>query len=58
MEYRGRVFLELVTNIKSQPDTRIKDLSQEVTSVEVTQEERGPLPTPISGHKLNVVMGA
>ncbi|XP_027988522.2 fer-1-like protein 5 [Eptesicus fuscus] len=34
LEYRGRVFLELVTNIKSQPDTRIKDLSQEVTSVE------------------------
>ncbi|ELK23215.1 Fer-1-like protein 5 [Myotis davidii] len=34
LEYRGRVFLELVTNIKSRPDTRIKDLSQEVTSVE------------------------
>ncbi|EPQ05240.1 Fer-1-like protein 5 [Myotis brandtii] len=34
LEYRGRVFLELVTNIKSHPDNRIKDLSQEVTNVE------------------------
>nr|KAF6301287.1 fer-1 like family member 5 [Pipistrellus kuhlii] len=34
LEYRGRIFLELVTNTKSQPDTRINDLSQEVTSVE------------------------
>nr|KAF6273936.1 fer-1 like family member 5 [Myotis myotis] len=34
LEYRGRVFLELVTNIKSHPDNRINDLSQEVTSVE------------------------
>lgn len=35
LAYRGRIFVEIVTKIKSQQDTVIKDLSQEVTRVEV-----------------------
>ncbi|XP_024427595.2 fer-1-like protein 5 [Desmodus rotundus] len=40
LEYRGRVFLELVTHIKSHQDTRMKDLSQDVTSVERQQNRQ------------------
>uniref|UniRef100_A0A8C9ANG7 Fer-1 like family member 5 n=1 Tax=Prolemur simus TaxID=1328070 RepID=A0A8C9ANG7_PROSS len=34
LAYRGRVFLELITQIKSQQDSRMKDLSHEVTMIE------------------------
>ncbi|XP_055462731.1 fer-1-like protein 5 [Psammomys obesus] len=37
LDYRGRVFLEIITTIKSQQNTMIKDLSQEVTRVERQQ---------------------
>nr|XP_020021559.1 fer-1-like protein 5 [Castor canadensis] len=37
LSYRGRVFLELITHIKSHQDITIKDLSQEVTSIEKQQ---------------------
>ncbi|XP_008542602.1 fer-1-like protein 5 [Equus przewalskii] len=37
LAYRGRVFLEVVTQIKSRQDSRMKDLSNEVTSVEKQQ---------------------
>ncbi|XP_051008619.1 fer-1-like protein 5 [Acomys russatus] len=37
LAYRGRIFLEIITKIKSQQDTVIKDLSQEVTWVERQQ---------------------
>ncbi|XP_054441637.1 fer-1-like protein 5 [Pteronotus mesoamericanus] len=40
LEYRGRVFVELVTHIKSHQDTRMKDLSQDVTSVEKQQNRQ------------------
>ncbi|XP_021053268.1 fer-1-like protein 5 [Mus pahari] len=35
LDYRGRIFVEIVTKIKSQQDLIIKDLSQEVTQVEM-----------------------
>lgn len=47
LEYRGRVFLEIVTHIKSLQDARMKDLSRDVTSTEVTQDESGALPASI-----------
>ncbi|XP_036080949.1 fer-1-like protein 5 [Rousettus aegyptiacus] len=37
LEYRGRVFLELVTHMKYRQDNIIKTLSQEVTSIEKQQ---------------------
>ncbi|GAB1284876.1 Fer-1-like protein 5 [Apodemus speciosus] len=37
LAYRGRIFVEIVTKIKSQQDSVIKDLSQEVTQVEMQQ---------------------
>ncbi|XP_014647127.1 PREDICTED: fer-1-like protein 5 [Ceratotherium simum simum] len=40
LAYRGRVFLELITHIKSHQDSRIKDLSSEVTSVEKHQNRQ------------------
>nr|AGE83049.1 fer-1-like 5 protein [Mus musculus] len=35
LAYRGRIFVEIVTKIKSQQDSVMKDLSQEVTQVEM-----------------------
>ncbi|KAF6270415.1 fer-1 like family member 5 [Rhinolophus ferrumequinum] len=40
LAYRGRVFLELVTHVKSHQDTTMKNLSQEVTSVEKHQNRQ------------------
>ncbi|KAF6103374.1 fer-1 like family member 5 [Phyllostomus discolor] len=40
LEYRGRVFLELVTHITSIQDARMKDLSRDVTSVERQQNRQ------------------
>ncbi|XP_076990834.1 fer-1-like protein 5 [Tamandua tetradactyla] len=37
LDYRGRVFLELTTQMRPYQDTQIKDLSQEVTRVEMHQ---------------------
>ncbi|KAK2508564.1 hypothetical protein MC885_016404, partial [Smutsia gigantea] len=34
LAYRGRIFLELITHFNSHQDLKIKDLSQEVTSIE------------------------
>nr|XP_028687996.1 fer-1-like protein 5 isoform X10 [Macaca mulatta] len=40
LAYRGRVFLELVTQIKSCQDSTIKDLSHEVTRIEKHQNRQ------------------
>uniref|UniRef100_A0A2K6FEI9 Fer-1 like family member 5 n=1 Tax=Propithecus coquereli TaxID=379532 RepID=A0A2K6FEI9_PROCO len=40
LAYRGRVFLEVITQIKSQQDSRIKDLSHEVTMIEKHQNRQ------------------
>ncbi|KAM9212099.1 LOW QUALITY PROTEIN: fer-1-like protein 5 [Dugong dugon] len=40
LAYRGRVFLELVTEIKSHQDFKIKDLSREVTRMEKQQNRQ------------------
>ncbi|XP_066123860.1 fer-1-like protein 5 [Saccopteryx bilineata] len=40
LAYRGRVFLELVTHMKSHQDVVMKDLSQEVTNVEKHQNRQ------------------
>ncbi|XP_058284938.1 fer-1-like protein 5 isoform X10 [Hylobates moloch] len=40
LAYRGRVFLELITQIKSYQDSTIKDLSHEVTRIEKHQNRQ------------------
>ncbi|KAB1256675.1 Fer-1-like protein 5 [Camelus dromedarius] len=40
LAYRGRVFLELITHIKSHQDTRMKDLSHDVISIEKHQNRQ------------------
>ncbi|ELV11536.1 Fer-1-like protein 5 [Tupaia chinensis] len=40
LAYRGRVFLELITQVKSHQDSRMKDLSQEVTRIEKHQNRQ------------------
>ncbi|XP_062933805.1 fer-1-like protein 5 [Cynocephalus volans] len=40
LAYRGRVFLELTTQIKSHQDSTMKDLSHEVTSIEKQQNRQ------------------
>ncbi|XP_023396913.2 LOW QUALITY PROTEIN: fer-1-like protein 5 [Loxodonta africana] len=40
LAYRGRVFLELITHIKSHQDFKIKDLSHEVTRMEKQQNRQ------------------
>ncbi|XP_072807511.1 fer-1-like protein 5 isoform X3 [Vicugna pacos] len=40
LAYRGRVFLELITHIKSHQDTRMKDLSHDVITVEKHQNRQ------------------
>ncbi|KAI5929400.1 Fer-1-like protein 5 [Manis javanica] len=40
LAYRGRIFLELITHFNSQRELKIKDLSQEVTSIEKQQNRQ------------------
>ncbi|KAM4867839.1 fer-1-like protein 5 [Thomomys bottae] len=40
LAYRGRVFLELITQVKYHQDTTIKDLSQEVVKIEKQQNRQ------------------
>ncbi|XP_061067067.1 fer-1-like protein 5 [Eubalaena glacialis] len=40
LAYRGRVFLELITHIKSHQDAKMKDLSRDVISVEKHQNRQ------------------
>jgi hypothetical protein len=50
LAYRGRIFVEIVTKIKSQQDSVMKDLSQEVTQVEVITGDKQPRKRRVSLH--------